>query len=194
MATEYQHTCPDCGTRFAGRTPAQATANWAQHFKNCIPERRPTFVFDLDGVIANIDHRLHYIKDGAADWDTFFSPLEMMKDTPIRPTIELIASLSVQYYVRILSARPERTRGVTMGWLNEHHVSYHALGLRPDYDHEIHTAAEWKQHQISHLMDECDIRGFFDDHPGNVKAVATLGIPSVLYDENATLRRRGSSH
>ncbi len=29
-------------------------------------------LFDLDGTLANIDHRLHFIKQENKDWDGFF--------------------------------------------------------------------------------------------------------------------------
>jgi phosphoglycolate phosphatase-like HAD superfamily hydrolase len=40
-----------------------------------------TVIFDLDGTLADLTHRLHYVKNGNRNWDKFFE--ECDKDLPI---------------------------------------------------------------------------------------------------------------
>lgn len=52
--------------------------------------RRTSFVvFDLDGTLSNIDHRLHYIQrpPSEKDWAAFFAACE--NDLPIGPMIRV---------------------------------------------------------------------------------------------------------
>ena len=44
-------------------------------------------ICDIDGTIANNDHRQHYL-EGKKDWDGFFS--EIINDSPIMPVIKII--------------------------------------------------------------------------------------------------------
>lgn len=157
--------------------------------------RPPAFVFDMDGVIADLDHRLHFIHNqNKSDWSSFFSFVAMSMDSPITPTIALMQALSMKYWVFILTARPERTRDATVTWLELNNVHHNGLMMRPDDDHGKHKAWQWKKHEMAHLNDEYDILGFFDDSADNVDAVGELGIPSILYSNTTNIRERGTNH
>jgi hypothetical protein len=91
-------------------------------------------IFDIDSTIADPSHRLKFITDTAyfvsmdgslslpkPDWDTFLSPEQIMKDTPIEPMWELMLSL-IQSNNRILliTGRKESCRKATMDWIKVH--------------------------------------------------------------------------
>ncbi len=40
-------------------------------------------VFDIDGVLADCSHRLHYIQGDNKDYESFYSYDEVLKDMPI---------------------------------------------------------------------------------------------------------------
>lgn len=90
-------------------------------------------IFDIDGTLANLDHRLHHLPN----WDKFFA--EMHNDTPI-PEIKWLAnqlaamsdmsSPENDYCVLIVSARPDNYRDVTENWLLKHGIDYHRLYMR----------------------------------------------------------------
>lgn len=157
-----------------------------------------TFVFDMDGVIADIHLRLPWIdpsRSTGPNWDAFFSEEEMIRDKRHDVTVELMESLQRSgARIVILTARPVRTFDVTYRWLIENNVPFDNLFLRPDEDHLSQSAANWKQGELAWMKSEGDqIDGFFDDHPGNVKAACDIGIPGVLYDPGAVLRQRGGT-
>lgn len=80
-------------------------------------------IFDIDGTLANIDHRLHLIKDNsAANWNEFFR--EAANDAPIGPMVWLARGLSAlsedePFEVLYCTGRPEYLRDITRNWLRE---------------------------------------------------------------------------
>lgn len=94
------------------------------------------YVFDLDGTIANIDHRLKYIKGEKADWDKFFK--ECVNDSPITWIIELmqmIDSHPISSVILILSGRSSIVGEETVQWLEKHKVPYQYLFMREEGDY-----------------------------------------------------------
>ena len=81
-------------------------------------------VFDLDGTLANIEHRLHHIRDGNNNWQAFFDACD--KDRVIQSTAYLLNALvsrhlESSHVVEIWSGRSvgpdNRVACKTMKWL-----------------------------------------------------------------------------
>lgn len=74
-------------------------------------------IFDLDGTIANIDHRLHYLDK--KDWKGFF--LACGDDEPILPVINVLkAFVEAGHHVEIWSGRSDVAERETYEWLDKH--------------------------------------------------------------------------
>lgn len=73
------------------------------------------YIFDLDGTLANADHRLHLIHQANPDWDGFFKAC--VNDAPIKPMQRLFNSLASLNDVRIWTGRNESVREATLRWL-----------------------------------------------------------------------------
>jgi hypothetical protein len=82
-------------------------------------------VVDLDGTIANNDHRQVFVQEGVPrkDWDKFYDPQLMKEDLPFRDAQSFFDRVSRVdgVHVVFLTGRPERTRGVTAWWLYAHY-------------------------------------------------------------------------
>lgn len=73
-------------------------------------------VFDLDGTLADCRHRVHFVRDGGHDWDSFFA--ECVNDPPILTTIAALnAHWDAGHRVEIWSARSDVVRAETVAWL-----------------------------------------------------------------------------
>lgn len=157
---------------------------------------KPTMVFDMDGVIADIRHREHWIEDGLEpNWSHFFDPDEMVKDDIFPTTMHLLHIIRDYRSIVILTARPSTRYHVTRDWLDKMQVPYNYLVMRPADDHQVQRAATWKVAELNKLVwRRHAINGFFDDHPGNVRAAEAAGYPAILYDPGAHLRARGGDH
>lgn len=116
------------------------------------------YVFDLDGTIANLNHRLHFVtppidprvaapkevweqhKDWKPDWPAFFDACA--DDTPIEWVIDLMRMLrrlelltGKVGLVLVLSGRSDRVRGITEDWMRQHQIPYDFLLMRKEGDH-----------------------------------------------------------
>lgn len=91
------------------------------------------YVFDLDGTLANIDHRLHHLEH--RDWRAFFAACA--DDEPIQATLGVLASLwRAHHQVEIWSGRSDEVREQTATWLVKHGVNSHVeLVMRAAGDH-----------------------------------------------------------
>jgi predicted kinase len=91
-------------------------------------ERKYVLV-DIDGTLADISHRLHYVQGEKKDWDGFF--LDIEKDKPREEVIRLMIEAKKDYEVFVVSGRPERYRENTLDWLCENGVpGFTALIMR----------------------------------------------------------------
>lgn len=95
-------------------------------------------IFDLDGTLANIDHRRHFVENGAKDWDAFFAACD--KDLPTIWCSVLATLWGTGHDVQIWSGRSEVVRGKTEHWLDTHiykprrSVGRPNLRMRPEGD------------------------------------------------------------
>lgn len=81
---------------------------------------RKIVAVDLDGTLANIDHRLHLVKKENPDWDAFH--LACVNDTPNEPVLKIVEELAPSFGIRlvILTARSKVAEAETRDWLNQH--------------------------------------------------------------------------
>jgi hypothetical protein len=88
---------------------------------------------DLDGTIANIEHRLHHIRGAEKDWDKFFEACS--GDSPIDDVVQVIRMLSVSYPITIVTSRSDVVLERTQRWLHQHGIPYKDLYMRVEGDH-----------------------------------------------------------
>lgn len=93
-----------------------------------------TVIFDLDGTLCDLSHRLHHIKNGARNWDAFFDACD--GDTAILPLVALAKLIwGAGYRLVIVSGRSNVVREKTEAWLRNHGVRYNSLIMRKYGDH-----------------------------------------------------------
>jgi uncharacterized HAD superfamily protein len=87
------------------------------------------WIVDIDGTIANTEHRIHYITNGHKDWNAWHSNAH--KDEPIEEVVALL-DMATDYDIKIVlcTARDEKCRQDTLDWLTENDIPYHALYMR----------------------------------------------------------------
>tara|TARA_R100000315_G_scaffold62000_2_gene41896 strand:+ start:811 stop:1320 length:510 start_codon:yes stop_codon:yes gene_type:complete len=88
--------------------------------------KKRIIICDIDGTIADLNHRLHFIKneDGtkkrgaAADWKSFHAGCA--DDAPITDVIEIVKSLAVGRNVFFVSGRNATARAETEQWIKKY--------------------------------------------------------------------------
>lgn len=86
-------------------------------------------IVDLDGTIALIDHRRHYVTEGRSDWNQFYQAC--VDDKPNKPVIDVVRCLhDAGYVVYIFSGRSKSVEIETRNWLSVNDVPYFRLKMR----------------------------------------------------------------
>lgn len=122
-------------------------------------------ICDLDGTLANITHRLHFLDGNKKDWDAFFNSCDM--DSPIYPTVDIVKRLTslsaAKVLLHITSGRSEVVRDKTVKWLLDNHIFFDALTMRKDGDHRPDWAVKQEWLLSGMLGPKENIMCVFDD-------------------------------
>lgn len=122
-----------------------------------------TIIFDLDGTLANVEHRRRLKEDGSFDWKYFNDSVNIKLDKPNMAIVDLYRNLCGKYSLVIVSGRSDACYYKTREWLeNNGVVNYNKLILRTrgDYrpDHilkeEILNVLIAEGHEISFVIDD----------------------------------------
>lgn len=95
---------------------------------------KDVIVIDLDGTLANVDHRRHFVQGKHRNYEAFHAALV---DDPVNEWCKtIISQFSLcGYLIRLVSARPKSTETATRLWLNKNKIYFDTLDiLRPDGD------------------------------------------------------------
>ena len=97
---------------------------------------KKTIIFDLDGTLANIDTRrnMSLKPNGKLDWGIFADPSSILNwDVPNAPVIKMAQMFHADgFNIVIFSGRNDRGFDATVQWLDNNHVPFDLLVMRPD--------------------------------------------------------------
>ena len=135
-------------------------------------------MIDVDGVVADVRHRLHLLESRPKRWAEFFAGAA--DDPPLAAGVDLVRELAADHDVVWLTGRPERTRALTERWLAEHVLPDRPLLMRPDRD--FRPARLTKREQLRRLRRRGDVAVVVDDDPEVVATLTEDGFPVRLAD------------
>ena len=92
-----------------------------------------TIIVDIDGTLADCNHRRKYLDESPKDWKSFYK--YMIDDSPIDVIIDIVNKFYESEPVILLSGRPEQYRDITANWLRWAKVDYHELIMRTKGDY-----------------------------------------------------------
>lgn len=145
------------------------------------PDRRlgvvTVAVFDIDGVVADVRHRLHYLDRRPKDWGKFFNHADSDPALPVG--IELVRLLSADHDIVWLTGRPEWLRRVTHRWLESHGLPTKELLMRGNGDYR---PARILKVDVLRKLDARSIAAFVDDDPDVIASALNAGFPAQLAD------------
>ena len=93
---------------------------------------RPLAVFDVDGVLADVRHRLHHLESRPKDWDGFFR--DARRDPPLEQGVALCQESAKDCEVVYVTGRPERCRRDTLDWFRAQGLPEGELSMRNERD------------------------------------------------------------
>lgn len=120
-------------------------------------------ICDIDGTLANIDHRLHYILGEKKDWASFSSDENLLKDSVNHWCLDVLEGMLREHNVVFVSGRWERSREVTKRWLESlgYGLGHRELFMRQDGDYR--QDAEVKRDILHRCFEKEDILFVIDD-------------------------------
>jgi hypothetical protein len=138
---------------------------------------RPLAIVDIDGVVADVRHRLRHVEGRRKDWDAFFDAAG--DDPPHAEGLAIVATLGADHDVVYLTGRPERLRAVTEAWLSDHGIA-HRLLMRDRTDRS--PAAQMKLQAVKRLARTRPIGMVVDDDTSVLAAMRYAGFPTFHAD------------
>jgi hypothetical protein len=137
-------------------------------------------VFDIDGVVADVRHRVHHLHrapGGHRSWQRFFA--EADADPPLAEGLALVRDLAARHEVVWLTGRPEWLRSITADWLQRHELPGDELHMRRNGD--FRPARDYKL-TVLRALERRRIAAFVDDDGEVIAAALASGYPAVLAD------------
>lgn len=141
-------------------------------------------VFDLDGTLANCEHRQHMISDvarrefEAAAWEKFFRACT--NDLPIQPIINVLTGMvDAGHEVSIWTGRSEIVRAETVEWLHKYVGFVPPLRMRPENDFTPDSILKHRWLMLAEVVPDL----VFEDRKGVVEMFRKYGIQCVQVAE-----------
>lgn len=141
----------------------------------------PCYIFDIDGTLANGDHRLHHIQKEPKSWDAYFEACD--EDKSIEAILTLAHTLQSSGATLVfVSGRSDLVRRKTAVWLQDRFLSPNHLYMRKQGDHKnddqlkIELLAQVRADGYEPIM-------AFDDRNRVVKAWRAAGVPCAQVAE-----------
>lgn len=128
----------------------------------------PIYIFDLDGTLANAEHRLRHIQGNKKDWRAFFAAC--IEDAPILQTIATFKRLDAAgAKCWIWTGRSDEVREQTITWLDAHGIEisiaarHEFLLMRPKGDHQPDHALKLSWLSALDEQDRARLVAVFED-------------------------------
>ena len=131
----------------------------------------PYAVLDIDGVLADVRHRLHHLDSRPKNWDAFFAAAP--SDPLLVEGLEVALDLASKNEIVYLTGRPERCRADTQAWLDKYGFPHGRLIMRRNHDRR--PARMTKIEELKALQQARPVALLVDDDGRVVEAAAAVG-------------------
>jgi hypothetical protein len=139
---------------------------------------RPLAIVDIDGVVADVRHRVHYVEQRPKNWKRFFAAA--VRDEPHPEGLAVVAKLAEDHDVVFLTGRPEHLRDDTTAWLARHGLDAFRLLMRPESDRG--PSARFKVREVEKLARHRTIAVVIDDDDAVIAAMRSAGYATLHAD------------
>lgn len=136
--------------------------------------KQDAFIFDIDGTLANNDHRLHYILNKPKDYDKFYA--ESINDDVYKDVARILDMCNRSFSkILIVTGRPEEYRGMCEEWFKKHFIYYKTMYMRQTGDYRKDYIVK-KEIYETQIKDKYNILGVFEDRNDCVQMWRELGL------------------
>jgi hypothetical protein len=141
----------------------------------------PLAIIDLNGVVADVRHRLHHVQGRRKDWTAFFAAAS---EDPVHPEGRaVVQTLAREHEVVFLTGRPAHLHDDTVRWLERHGFGGHRVVMRRNGDRR--PAAIAKAEMIAAVAAGRTVGIVVDDDAAVLDAMRRAGHPTFAADWEA---------
>ena len=139
--------------------------------------KKKAIIFDVDGTMANLDHRLHWVRSKPKNWPAFFEGIHL--DEPIETVIRMLKNFHADgYTILVCSGRGRDLFDKTAKWFEEKAGVLHLITdvfMRAEKDQRSDDIVK------SELLDEILAQGYeivavVDDRPKVIRMWKKRGL------------------
>lgn len=135
-------------------------------------------VVDIDGVLADVRHRLKHLDRRPKNWAAFFAAA--VDDPPLQVGVDTVRRLAEVHDVVYLSGRPEHCRADTEEWFHRNGLPPGDILLRRPDDRR--PARLFKVEQLRRLQRRTPVAVLVDDDPDVLQAARDAGFDVLPAD------------
>lgn len=153
------------------------------------------YVFDIDGTIANNEHRGHLLPSSdlhlTSSWKDYNKACS--GDSPIIPMINMMNTLAELSTVYIMTSRSDEVEWMTLEWLQDNDIKYDSIYMRSRHDNrkDYKIKEEWLN-EVSD-GDKSNVV-IFEDNPQVIKHLRGCGYTVMAVCEYEELPKDCESH
>jgi predicted kinase len=139
---------------------------------------RDIIICDIDGTIADLTHRLHYVWGETKDWPSFFDLVgqDKFRDDVWKEVINNAFDHDAE--VIFVSGRSDITRSDTVDWIREHTaLETFKLLMRQSWDRRDDTVV--KREMYDKYLSRMRVVRVYDDRPRVIRMWRELGLDVV---------------
>lgn len=145
---------------------------------NLYPQPKKGFVIcDIDGTIAHITHRRHFVNGDKKDWKGFFSEIGL--DSIRQDVYDQVKAFQKKgYEVIYVSGRPDDYREVTMDWLRANGIRKPKLLMRRSGDSRDDTIIKAEIYEAC-FENKYEVYKVIDDRPRVIRMWREKGLDVI---------------
>lgn len=141
--------------------------------------KQKAIIVDLDGTLANISLRRHFVEGKNKDWKSFNSTI--MTDTLNVWCREIMERMAVDHRIFIVSGRTDSLKAETIIWLEKHFIKYDFLFMRRENDNRADQIVK-KEIYLERIKPEYNILFVLDDRAKVVEMWREEGLVCLQCD------------
>lgn len=142
--------------------------------------KKKAIIVDIDGTLADVEHRVHHVRQEPKNWRAFNQAMEKDDLNPwCRDLITAMKGQNVE--VLLVTGRDEDYRAQTESWLSKHEVAYDHLWMRQASDYRGDDTVKKEIYQID-ILPTYEILFVVDDRQSVVKMWRSIGLVCLQCD------------
>lgn len=144
--------------------------------------KQKAIIIDLDGTLADCEHRKQFIEGVKKDWKSFLKDENIIQDKLNHWCASIITNFKGSHKIILVTGRNEATRAITTEWLSKHDQYFDGLFMRKDRDWRQDAVIKEELFKL-YIEPKFDVTFCVDDRKQVVDMWRRLGLICLQCDE-----------